>query len=318
MAVTTAQLIALAKEAADLTNVADYVTDATWVDWLNAGVKELHRLVTGKFKDTYFRTHDFTLTAGQSQVALPSDFWKIKGLDIDPGTPRRREVRRFNFAERNKFRANNLRDLDPARYCTDRWYNVVGSGLMKIEAEEQSAGNYRLYYVPKPVTLTLSTDRSFSVDSADTDPPSGSPDYGRWVFANGNFTTLDVGARLTPTFGSPNAAFNVPFTVVSVVNGTTVNVTPDPSDLGSFTNPASGTVAVDYSNALDTELEPFAEYVWLTAAIKSLVKEESFAQAKVLADQRNLIRDDMAEAVEQDQAGPLTIIDTDEDGGGWD
>jgi hypothetical protein len=330
VATTTAQLIALAKEAADLANVTDYVTDETWLSWLNTGIKELHRFVTNKFKDTYFRTHDFTLTSGEYRAALPADFWKIKGLDIDAETPRRREVTRFNFSERNKFRANNLRSLDPGRYCTDRVYNVVGSGLIQIEAEEQAQGAYRLYYVPKPVLLADLITVAFDMGTGDNGnvPALGSLDgIGSWAFVNAAFNhtiPVDGSVDLTLAFDSPNGAFSGAYHIVDV--GTvadgfgrpTVGVSNLASVFGlSGALVGTGTYSyypIGYGNEIDEELEPYVEYIWLTAAIKSLVKEESFAQAKLLADQRNLIREDLAEAVEQDQAGPVTIIDTDDDG----
>src|SRR5262245_54969038 len=139
---TTEQLMASAKEEADLTNVADFVTDTQWIAWLNDGVRELHRKVTNKYKKTYYRTYDFTLTAGKSVVTLPGNFWRLTGLDLDAGTARRREVRPFNWAERNRHRQSTLRDLET--FAPDRVYTLLGSRQLKIEPEEQAAGNYRL------------------------------------------------------------------------------------------------------------------------------------------------------------------------------
>lgn len=325
MSVTTAQLLALAKEAADLTNVTDYVTDSTWVSWLNAAVVELHRFVTNKFKATYIRTYDFTFAAGTSQLTLPTDFWRLRGLDIDPGTPRRREVRPYNFAERNRYNRSSMRDLDPAIFVRDRAYNVIGSSLLKIEAEENAAGNYRLYYVPKPGTLALPITVDFAIDAGDVPFVPSSPDPGNWLLANAAFPTdgsvpEDGSAELTLTFDAPNTGFNGTYFITDVVSESNVLCSNLTSSVG-FSSPAGGTGSYTYQavgtvNELDAELEPFAEYVWLTAAIKSLMKEESFAQAKALSEQRNLIRQDLEEALEPDQGGPSTIIDTDDWGDG--
>jgi len=296
---TTAQLIALAQEAADLTNVADYVTTATWTSWLNAGIQELHRLVTNKFKATFYRTFDFTLTS-ESLVALPSNFWKLTGLDIDAGTPRRRPVRPFNFAERNSFRQNSFRSLIP--YATDRSYALVGSAFLKIEAEEQAAGAYRLYYTPKPrllgVAVPVPIATGDNVDNA-----------ALWTLANfvSFIPLIGDGLQAMNSAEGDNAGARL---ITSVPSSTSV-VT---DGISSSENFAVDTVINLSANSLDPELEPFSEYVWLTAAIKSLVKEESFAQAKELKDQRNLIRNDLAEALETDSGGPATVIDTDDDG----
>jgi hypothetical protein len=313
VAVSAEQLIALAKEAADLTNVADYVTDATWLSWINAAATELHRLVTNKFKATYFRSFDFTFAAGTSQLTLPPDFWRFKGLDIDPDTSRRREVRPYNFQERNQLRPNDVRNWDPLLFATDRFYNVIGSSFLKLQPQEQAAGAYRLYYTPKvkPLTFMRTIARNVGADEIIEFLPTFPDSMG---FTHGRFSWVDVGNMITIS-GATNAANNGTYTILTITGTQFVKYTyptieertPIPE---FFPAPAVATV----TSMLDAELEPFAEYVWLTAAIKSLRKEESFAQAKELADQRNLIRDDLTEALETDQGGPQTIVDTDDGG----
>ena len=311
MAVTAEQLIERAKEAADLTNVEDFVTDATWLQWCNDGVRELHRYVTNKFKATYYRTFDFTLAEGEFQQTLPSNFWRLKGLDIDAATVRRREVRPFNFADRHKYQR------DPARqsfapYCNDRVYNLVGSSLLQVQAQEHAAGDYRLYYVPKPkeleavrtivraapsdqVLLDVDGVPSWLFANFDLTPTSGpviSPDIGKLLTITGAAEDENNGSRLLTAVASAVAASSGGDIVAEVFGG--------------------GVVAT-LATVLDDELDNYSEYVWLTAAIKALTKEESFAQARELKEQRNLIRVDLSESLETDQGGPATIIDTDGD-----
>lgn len=311
MSTSTEQLLALAKEAADLSNVTDYVTDATWLSWLNAANTELHRFVTNKFKATFFRTFDFTLAAGTSQVTLPTNFWRLKGLDIDPDTVRRRSVRPFNFQERNQIRTAGTRDFSPLLYAPTRFYNVVGSSLLRIQPQEQAAGTYRLYYVPKPKPLAYvrTIPRNVGSDEIIEFLPTFPDSMG---FTFGAFTWADVGNVITIT-NATNSVNNGTYTVLTITPTQFVTYqvpaieirTPVPE---FFPAPTVATV----TTMIDAELEPFSEYIWLTAAIKSLVKEESYQQAKMLADQRNLIRDDLTEALETDQGGPQSIVDTDD------
>lgn len=308
MSVTTEQLIAAAKEGADLTNVTDYVTDAQWVSWLNDGSRELHRFVTNKFRATYYRTYDFTIAAGDSQVTLPSNFWRLRGLDLDAGTIQRRSVLPFNFAERNSHQRDYLRMFGPTLFAADRYYNVLGSRLLQIQPEEHAAGSYRLYYVPKPKTLAL----VFTIprDPGDdeilaTGGPDGEPLYTFDQFSG--FTEENIGDLLTVAgaFETPNDGTR---TILGAPSGSAVF-----TDGSAVSETPGGGVVFTLSRCLDPELEPYQEYVWLTASIKSLIKEESFAQARELKEQRNLIRADLTESVEQDQGGPQTIIDTDGD-----
>jgi len=313
MSITTEQLIAQAKEGADLTNVADYVTDAQWLAWLNNGVDELHRLVTNKFKATYFRTYDFTLAEGESEVVLPANFWRLKGLDLDPDTVRRREVRPYNFAERNRYRQNTLRDLDT--WCQDRRYNLVGSRLLKIQAQEQASGNYRLYFTPKPKILALvrTIARQNGADQVETGEPD--VDHNTWTFINANFDLVnDLDGILTISGDVVEFSNNGSFPLTEIVSASVARGARYTSDEDEVFADA---VVATVTRTLDPELEPFSEYVWLTASIKSLIKEESYAQANMLKEQRNLIRADLMEALETDQGGPATIIDTDDVDGGW-
>jgi hypothetical protein len=67
---------------------------------------------------------------------------------------------------------------------------------------------------------------------------------GTWAVLNGAFTSADVGRTLLPNLDAPNAAWNVPFTIIQIMSPTFVRVTPDPSLIGVFTSPASGTFDV--------------------------------------------------------------------------
>lgn len=299
MAITAEQLIAEAKEAADLTNVTDFVTDAQWLKWINSAVRELHRFVTNKFKATYFREYDFTLGDGESSVELPANFWRLRGLTVYPDTPRRRPVRPYNFPERDDYLRDNV--LQPGRWDSDRRYNLLGSRLLKIQPQEHAAGPYRLYYIPKPVTLEL--QREITVTAA-VDNVVGSSKT--WAFSAGDFTQADVGKQLTVT-GADEAANNASFNILTVLTAAGIVTDGSPT-----TETFDSDVEAFVESILDEELDPYSEYVWLCAAIKSLTKEESFAQANLLREQRNLIRDDLTEALEQDQGGPKTIIDTDD------
>lgn len=319
MGATLAQLLAKAKEAADLTNVSDYVTDATWIGWINDYIDELHRLVTNKFRATYYRTEDFTVADGSSSIALPDRFWRLKGLDIDADTQRRRAVLPFNFPERNDYRRDYTHAFGPVPFCSDRFYNVASRSLLLLQPKEHASGAYRLYYTPRATPLAEGIDRDFAIASGDTPPPSGSLDYGAWTLANGAFTADDVGGTLTLDFDSPNGGFSGAYTVLAVLSGTTVRVTPwfDPS---SFSNPAAGTANVTSqpagtANEIDDELDPYSKYIWSGAAIESLNKEESFVQIRRLEKGMDVIRADLAESLETDQGGPATIVDTDGDRG---
>jgi hypothetical protein len=129
-----------------------------------------------------------------------------------------------------------------------------------------------------------------------------------WTFANGAFGDYQAGDQFSIS-GTDNGNDGT-YTIESVTGSETVVTVEDPAANETF----DGTETMSVTTCLDEELEPYSEYVWLTAALKSLAKEESTAQFKLLWDQRTLIRNDLTESLETDQGGPATIIDTDDDG----
>jgi hypothetical protein len=163
MSILRSDLIADAKAKSDFI-FSDFVDDDRWGVWCDQSVKELHRVVCATFADTYFRTTDFTLTGTTFTYALPANFMRLKGLDVNPGKPNRRSVRRFNFAERND--SANHGFFSGFRACDqfDRLrYNVVGSNTLEIQPQEHAAHDYRLYWIPRP-TAMVADDTALDVE----------------------------------------------------------------------------------------------------------------------------------------------------------
>lgn len=157
MATTLADLEAAAQERADMAgSAAEFTT--FWGEWANDGIRELHRAICNYFKSTYFRTTPFALSGSTYQYTLPATIKRVKGVDLNPGTPRRQTVRPLDFASRNEYRGVGF--IVPANICIDRRYTVLGTspGILQLEPQENAAGNYALYWVPKPTLLTAPTD----------------------------------------------------------------------------------------------------------------------------------------------------------------
>jgi hypothetical protein len=74
------------------------------------------------------------------------------------------------------------------------------------------------------------------------------------------------------------------------------------------------TVLVDDDDELDDSLEPWSEYVEIVTALKAVAKEK--LPTDDLLERRNVMRADIESSVNNDQAEPNTIADT-EAGGPW-
>lgn len=296
---TLAQLRDGAQQLADFTDDDDFVSAATWLLWLNQAIVELHRLIVSSEPDSYFETEDFTISSGNS-YALPSNFHSIRGLTFAPDTPIAETVHKFTFGDRDMVSTG----LDPRFVygrARRREYRVVKPTLLELRPPESAAGDYRLYYIPKPTTLYET--RTFAIDSAANPTTGPDPDLTYWSLPGGGFTSADVGRTLTLTFDSPNGSFSGDYTIVSVTASTTAGVAA--FSTAGFTNPAGGTATV--VSTLDGPLDEFAEYVQVVAAIKAIAKEEG--DTRELEARKNVLRDDILRAFRNDDSEPDQIVD---------
>jgi hypothetical protein len=145
--VTAQNIIDEARELADLQG-SQFVTDTEFLnDFLPEAQEELIRVVLAAFGDHWFAFFDAaaTILPGVATIAIPttsssgSSFRTILGVSKDPGTPQRRSLRHFNFGQRDGARGEIT-------------YLHEGS-FIRLEPRETAAGNYRVYYVPAPLTM---------------------------------------------------------------------------------------------------------------------------------------------------------------------
>lgn len=153
MAVTLAQLRTQARQRADMAN-STFVDDDELTTYINDSYLELYDLLVSKFEDYFVGTPtSFTLASGVSTYTLPSDFYKLVGLDKALGGGDYYALRPFNFNERN---IRSTLSLYRGIYPNIR-YRVVG-GVIRFTPEDQAAGDYRIWYVPNATLLTATTD----------------------------------------------------------------------------------------------------------------------------------------------------------------
>lgn len=152
MAVTLSYLDTKVRQRADMEG-SEFISTTEMYGYINDSYKELYDLLVGKFEDYYLADPlEFTISSG-STYDLPSDFYKIIGLDFKVSASDYQTVFPFTFADRNRRRVTDkLRGL----YTVAR-YRILGDKL-RFVPEDQCQGTYRLWYVPKATDKTLGTD----------------------------------------------------------------------------------------------------------------------------------------------------------------
>jgi hypothetical protein len=136
--ITVSSLITSARQRANKER-SNFVTDS-----------EILSLVDRAYKaDAY----DFTVTGGVKDYPLPSNFYKLLGVDMYIDADRFVTLRQFMFQERNKYRFNMITPTIPTQIMQ---YHILGTDL-RFMPTPTSQTQMRLWYVPRAKNLTTSS-----------------------------------------------------------------------------------------------------------------------------------------------------------------
>ena len=150
---TLAQLKTRARERSDMEN-STFISDSELLSYINASHAELYDILVSKFEDYYTIKTTTTVATGASTITLPSDFYKLRGVDFQLDTNTWVAVGKFNFIERNVLNRSIVRRGAGFR---ETQYRVIG-GEIQIEPEDSAHGEYRIWYTPLPTLLSADTD----------------------------------------------------------------------------------------------------------------------------------------------------------------
>lgn len=133
----------------------DFVGDSELNNYINFAIADLHDILVECYGEDYFLNSTTGATvSGTQDYALPSDFYKLKGVDVQLSGSDYSSISPFNFNERNKyedFGSWTVSGLSNIRY------RIMGSNI-KFSPTPTSAVNYRLWYVPVATKLTSDDD----------------------------------------------------------------------------------------------------------------------------------------------------------------
>lgn len=158
--VTLLDLRTQARQRADI-ETSKHVKDLELNIYINNSIAELYDLICQKYGDDYFAASSvFSTAAGDTSYPLPSDFYKLLGVDLlrsgsDPGNASDwYTVKRFEFHERN--RQNDALLRQPFGEPGFR-YRLFGTNLI-LDSDPGGPYTLRVWYVPLPAQLSSDTD----------------------------------------------------------------------------------------------------------------------------------------------------------------
>lgn len=165
---TLAELRTATRQRADMVN-SNFVSDTELNSYINQSIFELYDLLIQKYGNDYFVANPHTITTDgtSDSYSLPTDFYKLLGIDLALSNSNDSYVtiKPFNFAERNRYAAPNFQSFYG---ITNLRYRLRGNKVWFTPIAEANQ-TIRVWYIPTFVTL--------SSDSSTFDGISGWTEY---------------------------------------------------------------------------------------------------------------------------------------------
>ena len=274
--VTLTELRTLTRQRADMEN-SQFVDDTELTRYLNNSWGELYNLIGENFNEDYFTTSStISLTSGTDSYSLPSDFYKLRGVDLVVTSTESVPLRRYNWAQRTR---NSL-----TVYARDYRYRLQKNSIVFTPVPSTS-DSVKLFYIPSPRKLESVTPSVVTRGSTTT-----------YTVSSHSFVADDV----VNVSGFLATDYNSQQTVQSVT-ATTIVTDLDSSALSAPTSIGTVESVFDFYTGWD-------EYIIVDSAIKMLVKEEQDVTGLMV--QKNMLKERMiTESQNRDAGEPQTVTD---------
>ena len=274
--VSLSELRLLARQRADMEN-SQFISDDEWRRMINRSYSELYDLVvtSANSEDYFLKSDTISLVNGTDSYDLPTDFYKMRGVDINSGgtsTP----LRRYNFSQRN---VGSLYAI-----ASDMRYHVQGSKI--FFPTPSTIDTVTLWYIPSPKKFLEYTVTAITRGASTM-----------WTIGAHNFVVDDL---LDGVNFLVAANYNVNQKVTAVGTNT---VTTDLNSAGLADPTFFGEIEsrYDFYSGWD-------EYVIVSAAISALIKEEADVSA-LFAIKQQLSDRIIAVSEMRDLGEPTTVTD---------
>ncbi len=153
MTITLAQLRDQARDRADMKN-SDFIEDSELTNYINSSIAELTDLLVSTYENDYnIGTQSYSTVTNQANYPLPTDFYKLRGVDVQINNDNWYSMRPFNFNERNRNQdfAWGLATGPSIRY------RILGSNLYFSPAPD-GIFPVRIWYTPVATKLVADSD----------------------------------------------------------------------------------------------------------------------------------------------------------------
>jgi len=160
MVTQLSDIITLIRQRSNMEN-NNFITDAELTTYINNSLAELDDILVTDYEDYRLLTFQAILPAdGVSNIiSIPSNLYKLRGVDYQVNQNANGTywltLFPFQLTERNRQRSGLTNILIP--YRTGLSYRVADAGII-IMPQVEAGGTYQIWYTPKFVPLTETTD----------------------------------------------------------------------------------------------------------------------------------------------------------------
>ncbi len=145
--VTVAELRVRCDEKADMVN-SNFIGAAEQLRLINVAYRKFYDIITSSFEDYNLgEPTTFTIAPGASTFTLPSDFYKLAGVDrsndLGANPTRYYPLRNTPWRSRNRYQTSFSTQGRGPRVG----YRMTGN-LLRLTPIEQAPGQYRIWYYP--------------------------------------------------------------------------------------------------------------------------------------------------------------------------
>lgn len=306
--VTLAELLSTVRQRADLENT-DFVTDPELTGWLNSSAGELWDALVGAYEG-YAEASATYVTSGSNVMAMPIDFLKSDGLDLEISpSPAglRTTLKRISWSDRNKYQW-------PTWSFWPTHYALKGESIYLFPTPP-SGKTITLWYVPR--TTPLAASGTIQILAAISAGHSITINGRTFVFGPGEGEIAIGGTAAITASNFDFAIYQAATSPTSALYGITTSILTDTVTLICARPLKVALTAISPTFYCPKELwasyldgfDGWEELVILDAVIKAKLKDEQDVSAELALKETKRQRITEA-AANRDSGAPVPIADT--------
>lgn len=160
--ITLGALKTKCRQQADMEN-SKFISDSELVTYINDSLASLYDMLIQAGEFYFIQSYDFITIAGTTEYSMPSDFYKILGVDYRLGSGEARSMQRANWQDRNRY--NNFPFFNTTQYAFYKY--MLNGNNIRLMPDTSTNETIRVWYAPVLTELVLDADTTDVINGFD-------------------------------------------------------------------------------------------------------------------------------------------------------